>query len=276
MTETYRRREIITLIGKNKIYEPHISLQNVVGFKLLKIMAPNVFRNVITGVNDTFDWEDSGATIRTATIPGGKYDHLSFATAFDTAVNAVSVADTFTTTFNVNTGYFNIATDNNITPLWVSGANTDKNVALIMGYFNDTTGNETSSTNHTSNFPSQLIPSFYILKSTALASGRKSSGGGGGTQISITTQAGPVIDSSPQNYISCLPNQVDGSVSTFVYRTNDDNNETYEYNAPRQISAIDLNIVHPYYPQLGQSDSFLSIYSTVTYEIEFICLKRFK
>jgi len=275
MSCTYTRREIISLKQAKVIsYIPTISLQNVIGFRVLKVVAPNNFYNIISGVNDTFQWLDNGDVARSATIPAGKYDPTSLATAFDTACNAIGT-ETFTTTYNVDTKLYTINTSLAITPQWLSGSATATNISYPMGFFNDTLTNETKTASHTSNFPAALVPSHYLLKSKQLASGRKSSGGGGGTQYYSNSIPAP-IDSSPQYYINVLPNQVDGSVSTFVYRAPDNDTEVFWYNSPRQIDNIDLQIIHPDYPEIEQKSEFFSLKSVVTYEIEFICMSRYK
>jgi hypothetical protein len=273
---TYKRREVVTLgtdaaTGK-RLYSPVFSIQNALSVRLKKVMAVNMFYNVIAGVNDQFQWLASDAASKSATIPPGKYDHLSFATAFDTAVNFVSSLDTFTTTYNLNTGEYTITTDNAITPQWVSGSASATNVARIMGYFNDTTSNETSSTSHTSNFPSQLIPPYFLIKSAALRTGSASSGGGGGLQyFSEDEPAG----SARQDIFAAVPNQADGSFSTFLYLERAEGAEETVYNDARQIGQVDLEFVHPYYPTVAQN-LFYSTYNTITYELEFTCLSRFK
>jgi hypothetical protein len=275
MYDTYTRREIISLKqAKVKTYTPKISLQNVMGFRILKVVAHNVFYNIILGVNDTFQWLDNGGGSRFATIPPGKYDFTSLATAFDIACNAVG-AETFTTTYDVNTKLYTINTSLAITPQWFSGSASSINISYPMGFFNDTITNENSSTSHKSNFPATLIPSHYLLKSKQLSSGRKSSGGGGGTQYYSDSIPAPV-DSAPQSYLNVLPNQVDGSLATFVYRAPDNDTEVFWYNSPRQIDNIDLQIIHPDYPDLEQASSFFSLKNVVTYEIEFICMNRYK
>jgi hypothetical protein len=271
MCKTYKRREIITVRG-GEAYVPNISLQNVIGFKVLKVECANAFYNVIQNVNNTFEWRNSAAVAKITTISPGHYDPVQFASALETLMNLVDAGtQSYTITYNQLIKRFTISSSAAFHPLWVSGGSSAKNTSFIMGFFNDTTGNELLQLSHTSDFPVQLVPSHYLIKSSDLSSGRKSSGGGGGTQI-----RSEFITSSPQNYITTLPNQADGTFSVFIYRATDDDAETFEYNAPRQISQLKIEIVHPYYPDINQSDEFYSIYSPITYEIEFECEKRFK
>lgn len=265
---TYTRREIITVYGTDT-YTPTFSLQNVLGFKVINVSTANDFYNIIEGVNDKFDWTGSDTNPYSITIPAGQYDPYSLATVFTTTANTAQAVDVFTVSYDINTKKFTITTDNSIIPLWVSGPNTATNISLMMGYYNDTVANETLSIQHISDHPAQLVPSHYLLKSRALGAGRKSNGGGGGTQISSK-----YITSNPQDYLIMVPNQIDGSASTFAYSSRDDDNERFMYNAPRQIDDIDLQIVHPFYPTL--TDAFISIYTPITYEIEFLCSTRYK
>lgn len=269
MCDTYTRREIFSLTN-GATFTPRLNLKNVIGFRLLKVVCNNSFYNVITGVNDAFEFVSTDTGLQYLVyIPGGKYDYTSFATAWQTAANAVG-AETFTITYNVDTKKYVIATTNLVAFLWKSGTKTASNISRIAGFYNDTSANENFTTGHQSNYPAQLIPSHYLIKSRALGNGRKSvNGGGGGTQITT-----PYITTSPQEYISVIPNQVDGSLSTFVYRAPDNDTEAFTYNGLRTIADIDITIVHPEYPNLASTDPFYSIYQNITYEIEFLCDAR--
>lgn len=266
---TYTRREIITIEGYETRYKPAIALQNVVGFRVVKVACTNAFYNVIQGVNNRFSWIGSDLVNYSVFIPPGQYDPLAFATAWQDTVNSAQATDTFTITYNINTKKYTITSNNAITPLWVSGPKPSSNISRLAGFYNDTVANETNAIQHIGEVPAELVPTHYLLKSQALGAGRKSSGGGGGTQI-----GSPYITNSPQDYIISIPNQVDGTVSTYAYMSRDEDLDSFTYNAPRQIDTIDLRIVHPWYTDA--TDDFFSLYLPITYEVEFTCSSQFK
>ena len=261
---TYTRREIVSVKGlTNNRVQLGTGIQNVVAFRIIKVLAPNNFFNIITGVNDSFQWMDSIGNTWTVYIPAGHYDYISFATAFDATVNGVGSADVFTTTFDINTRKYTITTSGAISPKWLSSTVSNRNVAQAMGFFNTTLGNEYSGTVHTSEFGAQLIPPYYLLRSKSLSAGRKSAGGGGGTQV-----AG-IAD---QSYLTMLPNQADGTLATFAYIARDNDNDKFEFAGERFIDTIDFEILHPEYLDAKTLDD----YTSVSVEIELICLNRFK
>lgn len=223
----------------------------------------------MTNVNDHFEWKGSDATTRIAVIPAGQYDPIGFAASWQLAANSVGGPDVFTITFDISTKKFTFTTNNAITPKWVSGSTTDINISYPAGFFNDVLANETTTTAHISDMPNRLVPTHYLLRSQSLGAGRKSSGGGGGTQI-----ASPQITSAPANYLIAVPNQVMGTAINFVYMSGDEKSDTFEFNEARQIDQIDLRLCHPKHLEVGEP--FFSLYDTITYEIEFVCLNQYK
>ena len=96
---------------------------------------------VIDGVNDRLDFEETSATELTAEIAEGVYTASSLATALDTALTAAG-ASAYTITYDFYTGKFKIASDRaggggTFKILWNTGTNNYRSIARLLGFQDD-------------------------------------------------------------------------------------------------------------------------------------------
>lgn len=139
----------------------------VSGIKLDYFQCVNRFNNIISGVNDQFDWTDTSSTYN-FTIPSGIYTPTELASYLQTTMNATS-SDVFTISYSAITGKFTFAdATGNFTLLF---SNTD-NPYSLLGFANANTssaGSHTSSTISDSLIPFALMLDINITQKNVLS-----------------------------------------------------------------------------------------------------------
>lgn len=140
------------------------TLENAVSYdfdmyalSLLEVSAPNIEPTFLSGVNNTFLFQENGNTINTftATITEGYYTGTTLATELQTRMNGSGGANTYTCTYNSNTFKLTILTTIPNTFRILSSS-----TCLPEFGFDSTT--TTFTTSKTSDFVVNLIGSRYI------------------------------------------------------------------------------------------------------------------
>lgn len=98
--------------------------------RLKSASIPNTPYRIITGVNDTIDFNDT--LVVAATIAPGSYSASGLIAAIQTAMNAVS--SNFTVTYSSTTFLITFTRTSNFTLLFATGANLTKSMAPILGF----------------------------------------------------------------------------------------------------------------------------------------------
>ncbi len=93
---------------------------------------------ILDGINDKLDFEETSASELTATIAEAVYTADTLATALDTALDAAG-ASTYTTTYDYFTGKFKIASNRSggggtFKILWSSGTNVETGIGRTLGF----------------------------------------------------------------------------------------------------------------------------------------------
>lgn len=92
----------------------------------------NTIYKIITGINDTLDWNDG--TVRSITLPAAAYSITSLCSTIQTMMTAVN--STWTVTYNTDTMKvtFNNTALTTFSLLFGSGANASKSIAMVLGF----------------------------------------------------------------------------------------------------------------------------------------------
>ncbi len=106
---------------------------------------------ILDGINDKLDFEETSASELTATIAEGVYTASGLATVLDTALEAVGASE-YTTTYSYFTGKFKIASDRaggggTFKILWSSGTNILTTIGRTIGF--DVSANDDDAASHT-------------------------------------------------------------------------------------------------------------------------------
>lgn len=106
---------------------------------------------ILAGVNDKLDFEETADSELTATVADGIYTASDLGTALDTALEA-SGASSYTTTYDYFTGKFKIVSDlagggGTFKILWNGGTNIETGIGRTLGF--DTSADDATAASHT-------------------------------------------------------------------------------------------------------------------------------
>ena len=115
---------------------------------------------ILDGINDKLDFEETSASELTATVAEGVYTASGLATVIDTALEAVGASE-YTTTYSHFTGKFTIASDragggNTFKVLWSSGTNIATGIGRTIGF--DVSADDNDAASHTADNSIMGIP----------------------------------------------------------------------------------------------------------------------
>ena len=112
---------------------------------------------IITGINDSIDFKESGGGPElTATLAAGVYILSDLITHIKTKMEAIG-SNTYTITYDYTTGKFNIAGETFLSLLWSTGTNTSKSTGRLLGY--NTSADDTAAITYLADNSSLGIPS---------------------------------------------------------------------------------------------------------------------
>lgn len=230
---TYIRYDQITFTGESATYTPKEPFENVISARVRSIRHPQRVRNIITGVNDTIDFNESdvgGAGVVAAVLPAGTYDYDDINLLVVYAMEQVGNF-TYTCIYDPIQDRFTIqeATQSlTFSLLWASGANVAASLGPTIGYAATDLGPANA---FGSNTCTDLYPTEMWLVSNTLGAGQ---------------HWGSQSDSPIQRSIIAayaIPDFAGGRNGVVDVKYGDCSGQLMEYEGKRTINSIDFRIV---------------------------------
>ena len=115
--------------------------------------------NIITGVNNYIDFEETASSQLSASVTGGRYTASGLCTAVKTALDSAG-SSTYTVVYDFQESKFqitsNLSGSNAFKILWNTGTNRYRSIARRMGFYDDS--NNPSKATHTAEVSALGIP----------------------------------------------------------------------------------------------------------------------
>lgn len=106
------------------------NINGVKSVDVLNIVMPNSLYRIVTGQNDSLDFNDTA--VKSITIPGGAYTISSLTTQITSLLNAQSSG--FTVTYSTDTFRITIARTSTFSLLFSSGSNAGTSCRAVIGF----------------------------------------------------------------------------------------------------------------------------------------------